>query len=252
MIFWFSGTGNSKYVANKLSILLNDRLENIAQYNEECKLADFEKLIFIFPIYSWGIPPIVSKFIDSLNIKNFRNNYISMICTCGDEVAKAPEMFLKLMKKKNLNVNSIFSVTMPNNYVLLPGFDVDTEEVERNKIEKVDQRIEHISKLLNQNIEIIDVVRGSIPTIKTTLIYPLFKKWGIFPSKWFSTNKCLSCGLCKNNCPIGNITVDAKGKPIWGKNCISCLACFHICPTNAVQYGKLTKGKGQYFFKVKK
>lgn len=172
-----------------------------------------------------------------------------MICTCGDEVAKAPEMFLKLMKKKNLNVNSIFSVTMPNNYVLLPGFDVDTEEVERNKIEKVDQRIEHISKLLNQNIEIVDVVRGSIPTIKTTLIYPLFKKWGIFPSKWFSTNKCLSCGLCKNNCPIGNITVDTKGKPIWGKNCISCLACFHICPTNAVQYGKLTKGKGQYFLK---
>ena len=36
-------------------------------------------------------------------------------------------------------------------------------------------------------------------------------------------------------------------KPVWGTDCTSCLACYHICPQNAVQYGSVTGKKGQYF-----
>jgi len=36
-------------------------------------------------------------------------------------------------------------------------------------------------------------------------------------------------------------------KPVWGMDCTSCLACYHVCPQHAVQYGKRTKDKGQYF-----
>lgn len=36
-------------------------------------------------------------------------------------------------------------------------------------------------------------------------------------------------------------------RPVWGKNCTACLACYHVCPQHAVQYGKKTKGKGHYF-----
>ena len=34
---------------------------------------------------------------------------------------------------------------------------------------------------------------------------------------------------------------------VWGMDCTSCLACYHVCPQHAVQYGKRTKDKGQYF-----
>lgn len=248
MIFWFSGTGNSKHVAHKLSAILNEPIEFIPKHSKKYKLKNEEKLLFVFPVYSWGIPPIVLDFIDILELENFNNNYISMICTCGDEVAKSPEMFIKAFSKKGIRVNSIFSVIMPNNYVLLPGFSVDPKDVEQSKLENAPQRIEFIASQIEKKIDIIDVTRGSIQLLKSKLIYPLFKKWGVFPSKWKVSNDCIGCGLCEQACPINNIKLDDNNKPKWGKNCVSCVACYHICPKNAIQYGSITKNKGQYFF----
>ena len=248
MIFWFSGTGNSKHVAHQLSTILNEPIEFIPHHNGKYKLDNEEKLLFVFPIYSWGVPPIVLAFIENLELENFNNNYVCMICTCGDEVAKSPEMFIKTLSKKNINVNSIFSVIMPNNYVLLPGFSVDSKDVEQTKLQNAPQRIEFIASQIDKNIDTIDVTRGSMQQLKTKLIYPLFKKWGISPSKWKSTNNCIGCGFCERSCPVNNIKMDNNNRPKWNNNCVSCVACYHICPTNAIQYGNITEGKGQYFF----
>ena len=55
---------------------------------------------------------------------------------------------------------------------------------------------------------------------------------------------CIDCGLCEKVCPVGNITV--TDRPVWGGNCTQCLACYHVCPVHAVEYGKMTGKKGQY------
>lgn len=251
MIYWFSGTGNSKYVARELSDKLNERISFIPHSDYNCDLGSENRLIFVFPIYSWGVPPIVVDFINNLNIIGYKNQYISMVCTCGDEVAKAPEMFINIMNKKGLEVSSIFSVIMPNNYVLLPGFSIDSKDIEFLKLNKCDKRIESISQSILNRKECQDVVRGSMPTIKTKLVYPLFKKWGVSFSKWSVTEKCISCGKCIQVCPVKNISFDKDKRPMWRNNCTSCVACYHFCPVNAIQYGKFTKGKGQYFFKDK-
>jgi ferredoxin len=39
-----------------------------------------------------------------------------------------------------------------------------------------------------------------------------------------------------------------NGRPRWNGNCTNCMSCYHRCPTNAVNFGKATLGKGQYFF----
>ena len=41
---------------------------------------------------------------------------------------------MKAFRHKGWECHVGFSVTMPNNYVLLPGFDVDSEELERKKL----------------------------------------------------------------------------------------------------------------------
>lgn len=43
---------------------------------------------------------------------------------------------------------------------------------------------------------------------------------------------------------MNNIKV--TDRPVWGDNCTQCLACYHICPVHAVEYGKVTAKKGQY------
>lgn len=253
MIYYFSGTGNSRFAANYLSKSLNESLRFIPDTDPIDEILVGESIGFVFPVYSWGVPPLVLDFVANLPEKfwnEVRTAQIPVWCvmTCGDEVALAPEMFEKVLKKKGVKAESKWSVIMPNNYVLLPGFDVDSKELEQKKLGDAPARLKEISQGIVQHRRVIDVVRGGIPGIKTKLVYPLFKKWGIFPRKWHSTSACVGCGICVGSCPLNNVVM-TEGVPKWGDKCCSCLACYHSCPRHAVEYGKITGKKGQYFFK---
>lgn len=254
MIYYFTGTGNSGYVAKTLANLLGEKERFISSINakEESFYGDY--LGFVFPVYSWGVPPLVLRFIKDLpssfwEALKVNQSKVWCVMTCGDEVALTPEMFLNgLLKSSGIRDCGIWSVTMPNNYVLLPGFDVDPVNVEQNKLKAVPGRIMEIATAIRENVTETDVVRGSIPWIKTKLVYPLFKKWGVNTRKWHYTPSCIGCGKCAMICPLKNVEMK-NGHPEWGTRCCSCLACYHICPYHAVAYGKETANKGQYFFK---
>lgn len=252
MILYFSATGNSKFVAKSLAnILCHDVYSMLDVVPPVVK--DTEHLIMVFPIYSWGVPPIVEAYIrniheDTISRLASHQTPISMVATCGDEVALASEQFSQIWLKRNpnLNIKGAWSVIMPNTYVLLPGFDVDDPEVERKKLDNAPQRIRHIASQIREGALVTDVIRGSNPRLKSKLVYPLFLKWGISPQKWSASEECIRCGRCVKACPVGNVSMKA-GTPHWGKNCISCLACYHHCPTHAISYRSFTNSKGQYF-----
>lgn len=250
MIYYFTGTGNSGYVAHQLG---NQLLEKPYFMNNTAPIdPEGESIGFVFPVYSWGVPPNVEDFILRLTLSfrqrvNVEQIPVWVVMTCGDEVAMAPEMIKKIFRKIGIKTESIWSVIMPNNYVILPGFDVDSKEIEQRKLSEAPTRIREIVNGIKSHRSVTDVVRGSIPRIKTGLIYPLFKRWGIFPKKWSSTDACVGCGICVKSCPQKNITLNTEKRPIWGMDCCSCLACYHSCPRHAVEYGKETRKKGQYF-----
>ena len=256
MVLYFSGTGNSTFVATTLANFLGMKSLFIPEINNGGEIQGEERIVIVFPVYSWGVPPLIAKFITDLG-KDFWENHVSAgypvdcVMTCGDEVALAPEMISKVFHKMGIILNSIWSVTMPNNYVLLPGFDVDSKELENSKLQSCESRILEIAQSLQRQEKRIDVVRGSVPWLKTKLMFPLFKKWGIFPKKWHFTTSCISCGKCAKICPLLNVRMQ-EGHPVWGKTCCSCLGCYHVCPVHAVEYGKETRKKGQYLFPLRK
>ena len=250
MIFYFSGTGNSKWIALQLSKVQNEQLvfipDALHKLDFQYYIADNEKIGFIFPIYSWGVPPIVLQFIQRLTFLNYYNQYLFFVCSCGDDIGLAHRMFCNAVKKKSWECNAGFSVIMPNNYVLLPGFDIDSKELEKYKLQEAIDRVAEINHAIEEKKALFNCNKGKFPFIKTKIINPLFVRKGIVTSKFFTTDDCISCKRCEMFCPVGNIVlVDCK--PVWGDNCTSCLACYHICPKHAVQYGKQTLKKGQYF-----
>ena len=248
MIYYFSGTGNSKWIAQQLASSLDDKTTfipsvlNILSFS----LSENEKIGFVFPIYSWGVPPIVLQFIEQLSDGVFKNRYLYFVCTCGDETGLAPQQFVKVIETKKWECAAGFSVIMPNNYVLLPGFDVDTDEVKQKKLVEAPQRVKEISRLILQSYKGDDCFEGSLACLKTKLIYPLFVRWGISPRKFYSTELCNGCHRCEKACPTNNISIVDK-RPRWGSQCTSCLVCFHICPMRAIGYGSATKNKGRYY-----
>lgn len=254
MILYFSGTGNTAYVSKLLAKELDTSAVLLTKIDPVQFRTDDENLIIAFPVYAWGVPPVVLDFVSRLDesmIAKVRSCEVRLRCvaTCGDETGLAVDMFRDAVESRGARLSGSWSVITPNVYVLLPGFDVDNDTVEDRKLDDLRLRVKQIAQSIrdfrNGDRPVWDIHRGPWPRLKTRLVYPLFKRWGVSPRKWHWTKECISCGKCAEVCPENNIAM-IGGHPKWGINCDSCTACYHVCPVNAVQYGGLTLGKGHY------
>ena len=238
MIYSFSGTGNSKYVAAKLSTLLGDNQKTIPTDDiDECDV-----LGLVFPVYAWGLPTVVEQFIKKLH--DVKPKYTWAVITCGDDVGYTDRILSAALQKVGISLSAVFSVQMPNTYVCLPGFDVDPDEIAAKKVASTDSRIPSIVVDINEQKRVVDVVRGSMPYTKTYVLRPLFNAT-LVTDRYFHTNdKCTQCGLCACQCPLYNITME-EGQVSWHGNCTGCLRCYHQCPRHAIEFSTFTKNKGQ-------
>lgn len=252
MIFYFSGTGNSEWAARTLAELLDDKVISIAEVmlNGQLRfpLAEGEKIGWVFPIHSWGPPPIVLDFISKMHINDYNPQcFCYMVCTCGDDIGMSVDMLQDALGR--IRCHSAYSIQMPNTYICMKGFDVDSPEVEKQKLEKAETRIREIAERISRKKIETDVVTGSFKWIKSKVINPYFHKFEMSDKPFVcNTDLCTSCGTCVSSCPVNNITL-SEGHPVWNHNCTLCLSCLHRCPTRAINYGKKTVKKGRYFHK---
>lgn len=103
MIFYFSGTGNSAWVARQIAKAQQEELLAIAEEinkNKEYVLKDGEKVGFVFPVYAWGPPGIVLRFIRQLKMKN--PEYLFFVCTCGDDTGRTAQVFFICYSEKRM------------------------------------------------------------------------------------------------------------------------------------------------------
>lgn len=252
MIFFFTGTGNSLWVAKTLSAAFSEELSPMADFNPSDKpihvnVSKNEKIGFVFPVHSWGVPLIVKKFIKNIEFEGFCNNQIFTVMTCGDECGYSNLMITKLLAEKGLECRHIYSLQMPNNYIVFPGFDIDSKELQEEKVEKAKISIKKIEKAISEDRPIDFYIKGSNTFVKSRMIYPMFCKYALNSKPFHSTDKCNGCGLCEKKCPTKNIIIK-DGRPQWGENCTQCLSCIHRCPQKAIEYGKVSINKGRYVF----
>lgn len=240
MILYFSGTGNSLCVAEKLKALLHEQLYCMEKSPSGLShLMNDEPIGIVFPVYAWGLPNIVKNFLSEINSGN---RYVWAVMTCGDDMGYADEVLEKVLRRK---VDAIFSVQMPNTYVCLPGFDVDSPELAGKKLEATDAHIPSIAETIKKRESRRSLTRGGAPWLTTYVLRPFFNKF-LVADRYFKTNSnCTSCGLCAKLCPVNDIQI-SHDTPVWkNQSCTGCLRCYHNCPKRAIEWGKFTKGKGQ-------
>jgi len=248
MIFYFSGTGNSLYIAKKISETQGERLVSVAcEFDREdtvfeYELRENELLGFIFPVYAWGPPKIVTDFISKLRISGGKP-YVFSVSTCGDDEGHTTRILKKALAGKGLQLDSAFTVIMPNNYII--GFDVDSKDVAEEKLRKAKEKLQTINSVIEKRQKgVFELTPGRFAGLKSAIVNPLFNRFGRSTKSFYATEECTRCGICEKVCPIHTITV--KDKPVWGKSCTQCLACIHRCPARAIQYGNQTVRKGRY------
>lgn len=252
MIIYFSGTGNTRYVAQRLATILNDDLIELTgelitnPISVELTLSG-NRIIWTFPTYSWGVPPIVVDFIEQVKINSAETVAHYMVTSCGDDIGQTDKQWRNLIRNRGWNALSAYSVIMPNTYVCMKGFDVDSPELENRKVTDADARISYIAESISvEHVPVSDVVRGGWAWIKSAIVYPYFKRFCMSPKPFHITNACVACGKCAKICPMDNIKLSDEHRPFWGNKCAMCLRCYHTCPSHAVSYGKTTEDKGQF------
>lgn len=245
-IFVFSATGNSKYLALKIGektgleiVNLNKcLLDNDEEYNFEG-----ETIGFVFPVYAWGCPAVVERFVTQLKFTG-NPDYVFAVANCGDSMGNTLTDFDKLLKTKNLSLNFGDFFVMPNNY--LPLSDVDSKEQENKKLQNAEQKLSLTIQKIMDNEKGINQPKGIFNALLSGAVHKGFNKTSSKGYKKLHINSsCVGCGLCAIVCPLMNITLK-DGKPQWGENCISCMGCINWCPQKAIDYGKKTENRGRY------
>lgn len=257
MIIYFSGTGNTRYCAKRLASLLDENVHELSveelrnPASARIDLPEGEsRLIWAFPTYSWGIPPVVASFMEAATFSMAVSSAAHyMLTSCGDDMAYADRQWRSILKHRGIAGREAFAIEMPNTYTLMKGFDVDSSDVEFRKLSECEYRLKHIAEAIKEG-KPSELIRGAFPFVKSAVIYPWFKRFAMSPKPFHATEGCVECGLCARSCPMGNIKM-TDGRPQWGEKCALCLRCYHICPRHAVAYGKATEGKGQYICPLK-
>lgn len=223
MIFYFTGTGNSLYVAKKIG----GDLVSIAQANRQKNQFYQDSVIgFVCPTYAVGIPRIVENFIRN---NRFQATYSFAVMTCGGMLGSSLMRFEKLVEPQGLNLDYTNLVVMVDNY----GIKNMDKKIKRYSRQKEDIAVQKI-------VSDIQAKRWSCRQSNSFMVG--FTKLMNISSglcyddadKHFSVrvDRCIQCGLCQRICPAGNIVL--MPTPKFNHKCEGCYACIHSCPQKAL------------------
>ena len=253
MIFYFSGTGNTKWAASKLAAATREDLISIAPYMrtddsshnlaEPFILKENERLGFVFPVHGWRVPKLVREFISKMKIQrepiqretsdatienkakaddSLKNRpFAYCVCTAGDSIGLTIENLNEVISQNPslqalgiTEVSTSYSLIMPESYIGLPFMDVDPKEREIRKKENAAQELAVVCEEIFDRKEGINrLVKGPIPWFFTKVVGGFFE----------------------------NVLITDKRFHVEKDRCVKCGICANVCPV-----GDIKGGHGEY------
>lgn len=242
MIFYFSGTGNSRGIAEILAERLGDRAVDIIGADPaEYTFGAGEWLGFVFPVYAYAAPEVMLRFAQGIRPGAA---YTFAVCTFSNVTGEALQHFSTVVP-----LSSGYGIKMPDNYPVLEKI-LDTRESSMEKLREAEVRLEYVIGRLKEKRREFDALMGEDAHHRTYDLAPQFnEKMRPTGPFWVEREKCIHCGSCERLCPAGVIRME-EGFPVWKKeSCYACMSCLNRCPAEAVQFGEHSKGKFRYTFK---
>lgn len=243
MIIYFSGTGNSKYTAEMIKSVIGGEIVCLNTVIKSGKKQTFNSpspFVVVCPTYAWRIPRVVENVIKESDFTGSKEIYF--VLTCGAGAGNAISHAKSISEEKGLIFKGLKSVVMPENYIAM--FNAPQKDKADKIIKNAEPKITKIAETIKSR-GLLEESSGIIGKFLSGPVNPMFYSIFVKAKGFYATDKCISCGLCANLCPLNNISLK-EGKPVWQDRCTHCMACICRCPEEAIEYKNKTKGKPRY------
>jgi ferredoxin/flavodoxin len=243
-IYYFSGTGNSLYVARELQKRMPgaNLIPIVSLLNKDIIETRGETIGLVFPIHRMTLPIPVKNFIKKLDLE--LTKYIFAIATRASTQHMAFIEIENILKEKGKSLNSCFTLNMACNDPKFKGWLPTTNEEIGILESKVKNTLDSIQKTIinqeNSREKYFGFIHSNLIPINYLLehLVRLGMTFSEYDAKdhFYANSKCISCGICEKVCLSGKVKM-IENKPVWQKdvNCYMCYACLNYCPVKAVQ-----------------
>lgn len=249
MVIYFSGTGNTEYIAKLIADGLGDEcvdlFDRIRTNNKE-SLHSEKNYIICAPIYVCEMPIFLIKYLKSIEFKG--NNKVYFVFTSGGYCGSAKFQATLFSIKKNLKFMGCVEFVMPRNYVANNMYAMDDDKLIHSKISNATKKVEEVVEAIKNEDKLKSRHVWLFEILIIAPFAPLWTKYKLVAKDFYATDKCIGCRICEKVCPLNNIKMVNK-KPKWGEHCTHCMACISKCPKKVIEYGDLTRGKKRYLLK---
>lgn len=245
MIIYFTGTGNSRYVARELSRLtemplvsLNDRIKR----DDKTPLSSADPLVFVFPVYAGRMPKVMEQYLRELSFTGCSTAYF--VATCAATPWQSEKYLRRFAGDKSFAWAGFSSVLMPQGYIA--GGGTRPKEENDKVIAAARPKIEAIAASIRKGEPLAAEKPGS--WVMSGLLNPIMYAAMINAKAFYATDTCTGCGECVEHCPLNNVRLE-QNRPVWGSTCTHCMACIAGCEAGAIEYGKKTVGLPRHYLK---
>ena len=258
MIFYFSGTGNTKWAASKLASATHEDLISIAPYMraddsshtlaEPFILKENERLGFVFPVHGWRVPKLVREFIGKMKVQRAESDaagnsvsaeskassdaernsasagslpFTYCVCTAGDSIGLTIENLNEVISQ-NPSLQALGITEVKSSYsLIMPESYVGLPFMDVDpKKKEIWKKSKSAQKLSVICEEIFDRKEGVSRLLKG-------------PIPWFFTK--VVGGFFEN------VLITDKRFHVEKDKCVKCGICANVCPV-----GDIKGGHGEY------
>ncbi len=247
-IFYFSGTGNAKRIAQWFSEFavkkeIDCEIYDIVKYdfNKNVECFNNATIIIISPIHGFNFPKITLNFISRFPRGN--NNVVLMNTRAGMKIGSyvtpgitgiAFILSSLILKMKGYKIVGQIPFDMPSNWLSIhPALNEETMKflyrINYGRVEK------HSNKIFSGQRDFLSY-RDLIQDVLTSPIalgYFLIGRF-VFAKSFYASVNCDSCKACIKQCPVQAIKM-VNNHPFWTSKCESCMHCMNICHKRAIE-----------------
>ena len=143
MVLYFTGTGNSRYLARRIAEGLEMPLYDLnacIKARDTAPVQTGRDVVLVTPTYAWRIPRVVSEWLGKTALTGAER--IWFVMDCGSEIGNAAGYNRQLAAQKYLHYMGTAQIIMPENYIAM--FNAPRKEQAQSIVEQAEPGLQKV------------------------------------------------------------------------------------------------------------